>query len=179
MDENLASKYCYLNTFYLKIYLGHEGARTQVALRTIDQDHPGPLACTNSVSGHLYKNAGRPALTVNAEPQATRSRYFRSASALALVFSHYRPPLFCRHTQGGKFRSLVSERTACCFFLWAKERISDVLFSKERIAILLYFKEHWEKIAHGRFFVKNDGSESLLGIIRGKAVKNCQKLGES
>ena len=145
MDENLASKYCYLNTFYLKIYLGHEGARTQVAIRTIDQDHPGPLACTNSVSGHLYKNAGRPALTVNAEPQATRSRYFRSASALALVFSHYRPPLFCRHTQGGKFRSLVSERTACCFFCERKSELVMCPFPKSESLFCFILKSNGRK----------------------------------
>ena len=146
MDENLASKYCYLNTFYLKIYLGHEGARTQVALGTIDQDHPGPLACTNSVSGHLYKNAGRPALTVNAEPQATQSRYFRSASALALVFSHYRPPLFCRHTQGGKFRSLVSERTACCcFFCERKSELVMCSFPKSESLFCSILKSNGRK----------------------------------
>ena len=102
--------------------------------------------------------------------------------------------------QGWEFALCFFGRIVC--FLWVKDRNSDLLFSKERIPIFLFFKERREQIAHGSSFVKNyareslpsllkkideakshgaksDGSNLLLGIKSGKAVKNCQKHDEN
>ena len=51
--------------------------------------------------------------------------------------------------------------------------------AKEQIIILHFFTERLEQIAQGRFLKKSyramsNGSDLLLGIKRGKVVKNCQ-----
>ena len=40
----------------------------------------------------------------------------------------------------------------------------------------LFCHERPERVAHGQSFVKSDGSNSLLGIKRGKTVKNIRKI---
>ena len=58
--------------------------------------------------------------------------------------------------------SLINFWAICSFFVHEKEQIPLSLFCHERP----------ERIAHGCTFVKSNGSESHLGIKRGKGVKN-------
>ena len=74
--------------------------------------------------------------------------------------------------QGKDFSLWFLERIAC--FMWGKERNSDSLFSE---------RESWANCSHRSLKKSNgeksNGSDSLLGIKWGKAVKNCQKQGEN
>ena len=92
---------------------------------------------------------------------------------MSIVGGH--PNECCRIT-GLRIRSLVFR--AICFFV-----SSDSLTKNKRLAILLYFKEHrgsTRAYHYGCSLKRSDGaksygSDSLLGIKRGKAVKTRSK----